>query len=1056
MNDSVGLLDVEKRQLLKAVKKRNGNVEEFSVSRIEDALVAAFESIGRTDIQNAKNVVGETIKTLSENENRVPSVDDINRVNIETLAKMGFADVAFSYQRYSNERSKIRVLGAQQSKGSTDGFLMVTSISQEISQSWDREKIILSIINETNLDFKTAERIAKEVENKLILSKFPFVTTQLIREIAHTEILKRGLNDASDRYKNFSIPRSDLEEVLFSKNKENSNIQMNNPEAVNFTISGRISKEYALSAIFSRRIAQAHTSGMVHLHDLDLPTRVYCSAHSLEYLKKYGLNLDNLQTASGPAKHTQTLTGHLNTFFAAMQAFYAGALGVGYVNIFYAPLIQFDLEEIATKKLEAMMQHSQDIENRFGKNSSANLDALDALREQRSELKQNFESNPIGILSEEEIDDFMVQKGQELIFAASQNAFSRGGQTLFIDFNIHTGVPSYLKDTLAVEPGGVYAIKRDGKKISLIERKQDEKLLTGYHLIELLDPKTEKVLMREKIKDNAGAQELIQEWFLEENEKPVTYADYDPLSKRFAKNLLNVWRKGDLHGQPFAFPKCDLHISEETFSDPEQMDILNLASEISSENGTPYFIFDRDEVSLAACCRLRTAISDNYVLKHPESLRFCGFQNVTINLPQAAYRAARDGAKNLDGFFEKLDEAMDIVVQAHLEKKAFIDKIQKPGLPQWLTGKPCCDGVPYVDIEKATYIIGIIGLNEAVEFLTGKELQDQTSEEFKNYSLKTIAHMNIKAKEYTAKLGLKFSLEESPAESAARRMSKIDLNNFEESIPLIKGSVEDDQTYYTNSIHIRADAPVDLISRIEMQSRFHPAIESGAIIHAFIGEEKPNPNAITYLVKKTYEKTQTAQITISPEFTICKKCSKTHRGLFDKCPSCGNDDKMSLKNMTRIVGYYSFIDNWNPSKKSELEARHNGYYSVMNAGGMSNNIPRFMNESNGILAVNVGIRNCPLCDDLKSVSSFRTIVDRYGVDFKIESYEADNEDGLAIAMLLGVNLSALPALFLFGEDSELIFKEETKSKDGIPQPIDLEQVKIAMTDYLDKKSVGAV
>ncbi len=1052
MNVSIELIDAGKKQRIKAVKKRNGKIEEFSVSRIEDALIAAFESIGRTDIQNAKNVAAETINTLLEND-RVPSVDDINRVNIETLAKMGFSDVAFSYQRYSSERSKIRVLGAQKAKGSTDGFLMVTSISQEISQSWNREKIILSIINETDLDFNTAERIAKEVENKLILSKFPFVTTQLIREIAHTEILKRGLNSASDRYKNFSVPRSDLEEVLFSKNKENSNIQMNNPEAVNFTISGRISKEYALSAIFSRKIAQAHTSGMIHLHDLDLPTRVYCSAHSLEYLKKYGLNLDNLQTASGPAKHTQTLTGHLNTFFAAMQAFYAGALGVGYVNIFYAPLIRFDLEEIATKKFEAMMQHSQDVKDRVGENNQV---LLEALIDQRNELKKNFEADPIGILSEQEIDDFMIQKGQELIFAASQNAFSRGGQTLFIDFNIHTGVPSYLKDTLAVEPGGVYAIRRNGKKVCLIERKQDEKLASGYHLIELLDPKTKKVLMKEKIKDNNGSQELVQEWFLKKNEKPVTYGDYDSLAKRFAGNLLQVWRKGDLHGQPFAFPKCDLHISEETFSDPEQLELLNLASEISSENGTPYFIFDRDEVSLAACCRLRTAISDNYVLKHPESLRFCGFQNVTINLPQAAYRAAREGAKNLDGFFAKLDEAMEIVVQAHLEKKAFIEKIQKPGLPQWLTGKPCCDGVPYIDIDKATYIIGIIGLNEVIEFLTGKELQDQTSEEFKNYSLKTIAHMNAKAKEYSAKLGLKFSLEESPAESAARRMSKIDLSNYKESESLIKGSIENDQTYYTNSIHVRADAPVDLISRIEMQSRFHPAIESGAIIHAFIGEEKPNPNAITYLVKKTYENTQTAQITISPEFTICKKCSTTHRGLFDKCPSCGNDDRMSLKNMTRIVGYYSFIDNWNPSKRSELEARHNGYYSVMNAGALSNNIPKFVNNSNGILAVNIGIKNCPLCEDLKSVSSFRTVASKYDVDFNIESHEADTEDGLATAMLLGVNLSALPALFLFGADSELIFKGETKSKGGIPQPIDMKEVKKAMINYLNRKPVGAI
>ena len=73
--------------------------------------------------------------------------------------------------------------------------------------------------------------------------------------------------------------------------------------------------------------------GKVHLHDLGYPTRVYCSSHSLEYIKKYGLRLGNLDTASAPAKHARTLTGHLNTFLASLQAYYAGALGLLLLDI---------------------------------------------------------------------------------------------------------------------------------------------------------------------------------------------------------------------------------------------------------------------------------------------------------------------------------------------------------------------------------------------------------------------------------------------------------------------------------------------------------------------------------------------------------------------------------------------------------------------------------------------------------------------------------------------------------------------------------------------------
>ncbi|MCD6460121.1 anaerobic ribonucleoside-triphosphate reductase [bacterium] len=1028
----------------KAVSKRNGRIENFNIDRITNALFAAFESVGQNNMDNARLCAHKTISILNETRNNAPSVDQINEINIKSLEKLGFSDVARSYAKYSKDRTRIRVLGAQQGKGSTDGFLMVTSITEETAQPWNRQRIIVSLINEADIDLQTAERIAKDVENKIILSKFSFVTTQLIREIAHTEILRRNLQPESEKYRNFSIPRYDLEEILFVKNKENSNIQINNPEAVNFTISGRIGKEYALSAIFSKEIADAHTSGAIHIHDLDLPARVYCSAHSLEYIKKYGLTIDNLQTASGPAKHTETLTGHINTFFAAIQTFYAGALGLGYINIFYAPLIQADLEQMASEKLNTLLDNFNKM-----KTQASNKDVIAAVNEQTKSLIKQFETNSLFLLSDEEIDGFMLQRGQELIFAASQNAFSRGGQTLFIDFNVHTGVPRYLSDTLAVEPSGKYAVWRKGKKICLKERRLDEKTLAGYPLMELIDPQTDKTVMLEKIvTDPHGGTSVIQQWYLNKGEKPVTYGDYDNLAKRFALNLLKVWQKGDKNSQPFSFPKCDLHINEDTFSDPEQRQILRFASQVASENGSPYFIFDRDEVSLAACCRLRTAITDNYVLKHPESIRFCGFQNVTINLPQTAYRAAREGNKTLDGFIDELDKTLLIAVNAHLQKRDFIKKLQKPGSPQWLPGKPALDGVPYIDIDKATYIIGIIGLNEVVQFFTGKELHEQNNDEFTDFSLKIIARLYTKVKEYEKKLGLKFSIEESPAESATRRMSKIDRFYYPESVSLIKGDLDTDRTYYTNSIHIRPDAPVDLISRIELQSKFHPAIESGAIIHAFIGEEKPNPNALFSLVKHTFEKTQSAQLTISPEFTVCRKCCTTHRGLKTSCPSCNNSDKNSLKSMTRIVGYFSFIDNWNPSKQAELQDRAKGVYFVSNKSAKLYAAPSLRNPKNAITALVFGKSDCLLCKDLTAVYAFKKTAKQFGKNFAVKSCDVQTVEGLTLAMLGDVNLSALPNLIILDEKSKIIYKGETKYIDGNPVKINLKDAQNRMKKYL--------
>ena len=148
---------------------------------------------------------------------------------------------------------------------------------------------------------------------------------------------------------------------------------------------------------------------------------------------------------------------------------------------------------------------------------------------------------------------------------------------------------------------------------------------------------------------------------------------------------------------------------------------------------------------------------------------------------------------------------------------------------------------------------------------------------------------------------------------------------FPEAETVVRGDKEHDDFYYTNSIHLRADAPVDMLTRIIKQSKFHTMIESGAIIHAFVGEERPPWDSIMALVKKTFEKTRAAQLTISPEFTICNTCKKVARKLVEECPYCESSDVYGI---TRIVGYFSRINNWNRSKLGELRDRHRGDYSV--------------------------------------------------------------------------------------------------------------------------------
>jgi ribonucleoside-triphosphate reductase (formate) len=794
------------------VRKRDKSIVPYSKTKIFEAIMKAATISGQDDKKTAAKLTDEVEKYLHNTymAGETLTVEGIQNAIEKVVADQGYPLIAKTYSLFHYKQDKIRKIltvrkEVKKANNSTDISLLVTAPSSEESFTWNRNKIVEALIKEADLPPQVARQIARNVEKKILASELKSLSTGFIRELVDNELLTLGYKKKLKQQRSLGMPLYDLEELIFSKSMENSNIATHNPEAINLGIAETTLKQYALDHVFSKDIGMAHLQGKIHLHDLGYPTRVYCSSHSLEYLKKFGLNLANLEIISQPAKHARTLTGHLNTFLASMQAYYAGALGIGYLNILYAPFL-------------------------------------------------------VGMSADE-----MKQEAQYLIFSGSQNAFSRGGQTLFIDSNIHLSVPSYLKGVQAIGPGGKYTGK--------------------------------------------------------------TYGDYTREVQMFARAMMEVWREGDAYGHIFSFPKMDLHINEESFSDPKQREILEFACQIASENGSPYFVFDREEVTLSQCCRLKTTLNladpeDSYLINHPESMRFCGFQNVTINLPQAAYRAGRE---NIEGLLVEIKNMMDLAVQAHLEKKEFISSLMKSKeLPLWQLGKPALDGRPYVNLSRATYIIGLLGLNECVQYLTGKQLHEDA--EVYKLGVKIISFMYLQTKEYSKKYNLKFALEESPAESAARRMAKIDLREFPESKEVIKGDLKNDEFYYTNSVHFAANAPVNLIDRIIGQSRFHTLIESGAIIHAFIGEERPSPNSILKLVEKTWRHTKAAQITISPEFTICNQCHRMSRGLIAKCPYC---DSVEVYGVTRIVGYYSRISNWNKSKIGELADRHKGDYAVV-------------------------------------------------------------------------------------------------------------------------------
>ncbi|MEW6137174.1 MAG: anaerobic ribonucleoside-triphosphate reductase [Thermodesulfobacteriota bacterium] len=675
----------------------------------------------------------------------------------------------------------------------TDMALFVRT-SDEAMDGWDRSRIVDALLRETFIDEGTAEVISLEVENNIRRSGIKVITAPLIREMVNAKLLERGLEEHRRQHTRLGVPLFDVDQLITRPNKENANVP-HGPEATNLTLAENIKKEYALLSVFDQSVGDAHMSGDIHLHDLGFIDRPYCSGQSLEYIKKFGLNLPNSLAMAKPAKHPEVLLAHMVKFAAALQSHFAGAIGWDAVNLFFAPYLR-------------------------------------------------------GLPKRE-----VRQLAQMLIFEFSQQAVARGGQAIFTDINLYWEVPKHFENVPAIGPGGVP---------------------TGH-----------------------------------------TYADYLPEAQDFVWTLFDIYREGDGAGRPFFFPKPLVHITEKFFQTPGHEEFLRHICDIAGEKGNTYFVFDRgDTAKISECCRLSFKLekSDLDDAVHPWKMRYSAMQNVTINLPRIAYQAAGDDTR----LFTLLTDRISLAAEAHLQKKTFIERLLALGE----TGPLALltmdrDDEPYLRMHRVTYLIGMLGLNEMVQYHTGEELHE--SEDALKLGLRIIAHMNLVARRLGKKYNMRFVLEQTPAESTAHRFAKLDMRHFPEAQGVVKGNLSRDEIYYTNSTLFNVGASMDPIDRVKKEGLFHPLIEAGSLTHVWLGESRPSAESIANFVVKTFRMTQNDQVAFSPELTTCVDCGRTARGLHELCLYCGSH---MVEQITRITGYFTKLSSWNKGKRGELKDRY--------------------------------------------------------------------------------------------------------------------------------------
>jgi anaerobic ribonucleoside-triphosphate reductase len=494
--------------------------------------------------------------------------------------------------------------------------------------------------------------------------------------------------------------------------------------------------------------------------------------------------------------------------------------------------------------------------------------------------------------------DEIKQLMQMFVYEMTQMMVARGGQLVFSSVQLTPGVPTLWKDKPAVYAGKVW--------------------------------------------DGVSAEKR-------------TYGQFEREVRLAFKALMEVMLSGDHWGKPFNFPKPEISIEPDFMKEdvefnaahpelPTYQDLYLLTFKLAAEYGTPYFDNQLPAyrgagkgISCYQCCAYQFAATYDSDSTFDEKLHFKdgmhfsmgSWQVVSLNCPRAAYLARGDD----ELLFEYLRELMDTSVEIFKVKREWMNQILKSHRMPFATQQPRDPitgerGSVAVGLEGLVYTIGVVGVNEMVQFHTGQQMHE--SRDAWKLAVRSMTEMEIYAKKLSAQHGMTIALARTPAETTAQRFAVSDLihEEFRECAErVVKGDLQsvknlqrtrDLPVYYTNGTHLPPSADVPIFERARLEHVFFPIVDGGNIFHIFMGEATPDPQGLMDFGMRLARETQVGYFTFTKDMTVCLGCYKVSPGLKDNCPNCGSSD---VDHISRITGYLQAVSGWNSAKRQELEDR---------------------------------------------------------------------------------------------------------------------------------------
>lgn len=370
------------------------------------------------------------------------------------------------------------------------------------------------------------------------------------------------------------------------------------------------------------------------------------------------------------------------------------------------------------------------------------------------------------------------------------------------------------------------------------------------------------------------------------------YGEFQEEMNMINRAFAEVMTEGDADGRIFTFPIPTYNIDKNFNWEDKRFDAI---WEMTAKYGIPYFAnfinsdMDPDDAR-SMCCRLRL---DNREL-HKRGGGLFGANPltgsigvVTINMPRLGHTS-----KNKKEFFQQLDHLMDLAKDSLETKRKLVESLTDKGLYPYT--KVYLDAIKMRRNEYwANHFstIGLIGMNEALLNLIGKDI---TTKEGQKFAEETLIHMRDRMVKYQTETGNMYNLEASPGEGTGTRLALLDKKKYSDMSFANSAKAQENgaSPYYTNSSQLPVSFTEDIFEALDLQDNIQTKYTGGTVLHGFLGERIMDIETTKNLVRKIAENYALPYFTLTPTFSICPAHGYLN-GEHSFCPKCVAEQKVT-------------------------------------------------------------------------------------------------------------------------------------------------------------------